>query len=71
MHGKLDLVIAAIEAPETVRLSSSAEDVFLFYRLYREGRWVCAVSKRLEGDGFLLTAYLASRLKQGVIVWPK
>jgi len=31
--------------------------VYLFYKPGRIGRWVCAVTKRLDGDGFLITAY--------------
>jgi hypothetical protein len=60
-----------LTAPDEVRQSRSDSEVFLFYKIERERRWVCAVAKRLNGDGFLITAYPADAIKEGELVWPK
>jgi hypothetical protein len=56
--------------PDQVRVSRSDDAVFLFYGMKRERRWVCAVVKRLNGEGFLITAYPTDAIKEGVPVWP-
>jgi hypothetical protein len=71
MLGRERDVKATLEAPEQIRLSRSDHDVYLFYRTEREGRWVCAVAKRPDGDGFLITAYPTDAVKEGVSIWPK
>ena len=57
--------------PDEIRLSRSDPNVYLFYRAERFRRWVCAVAKRLDGEGFLITAYLTDAVKEGEHVWPK
>ncbi len=46
-----------LQNPDSVRQSRSDPAVHLFYRFDRPQRWVCAVTKRLNGEGFLITAY--------------
>jgi hypothetical protein len=55
--------------PDEVRLSRSDPNVYLFYRAQQIGRWVCAVSKREENEGFLITAYPTDAIKEGVRIW--
>nr|WP_317108797.1 hypothetical protein [Chroococcidiopsis sp. SAG 2025] len=43
----------------------------MFYRVRREERWVVAVARRLNGDGFLITAYQTNAIKEGETVWLK
>jgi len=57
--------------PSEVRQSKSDRDVYLFYKPQHISRWVCAVAKRLDGEGFLITAYLTDAIKEGDLVWPK
>jgi hypothetical protein len=33
-------------------------------------KWLCVVTKYLDNDAFLLTAYLTNRIKQGELLWP-
>ena len=57
-------------APEEVRRSRRDEGVLLFYR--RHGaHWLAAVVRRLNGDGFLVTAYRTDRIKEGEPIWPR
>lgn len=57
--------------PNEVRLSRRDPHVYLFYKHERTGRWVCAVTKRLDGDGFLITAYRTDAIKEGERIWPR
>ena len=61
----------ALENPSEIRQSRSDVNVYLFYQPERIGRWVCAVAKQLNGDGFLITAYLTDAIKEGELVWTK
>jgi hypothetical protein len=56
--------------PEEVRVSRSDDAVYLFYSEQRERRWVCAVARRLNNEGFLITAYPTDAIKEGMRVWP-
>ena len=60
-----------LEKPDEIRLSRSDPKVYLFYSSQRKGRWVCVVTKRLNGEGFLITTYLTDTIKEGVRIWPK
>ena len=57
--------------PEEVRRSKEDTSVYLFYKKKREMRWVCAVSKKVDGSGFLITAYPTDSIKAGEKIWPK
>ena len=61
----------ALRNPDEIRLSRSDPKIYLFYGPKRGGRWACAVAKRLDGDGFLITAYPTDTIKEGERIWPK
>lgn len=71
MAGRELDVKEVLEKPNEIRLSRSDKKVYLFYSLESKGRWVCVVTKRLDGDGFLITTYSTEAIKEGVRVWPK
>jgi hypothetical protein len=71
MRGREEEVKAALTRPDEVRLSRGDETVYLFYRSDGRRRWVCAVTKRLDDAGFLVTAYRTSGIKEGTQIWPK
>ena len=52
-----NLVEQALTTPDEIRHSSRDVGVLLFYLAHDEQRWVVAVARRLNGDGFLITAY--------------
>lgn len=68
---ELEELIQLVAAPDEVRRSSRDAEVLLFYRMRREERWVVAVARRLNGDGFLITAYQTDAVKEGERVWLK
>ncbi len=71
MAGRERDVQATLQAPDEIRVSKRDANVFLFYKPERIGRWVCAVTKRLDGEGFLVTTYPTDAIKEGVRIWPK
>ena len=71
MAGQETTVQETLRQPEEIQVSRSDANVYLFYRTERPGRWVCAVAKRLNGEGFLITAYPTDARKEGTRIWPK
>ena len=71
MAGHEKQVKDALENPEQIRQSKKDKNVYLFYKTQRKDRWVCAVSKKLNGSGFLITAYPTDSIKAGEKIWPK
>jgi hypothetical protein len=71
MRGHEADIQATLMNPDEVRLSKSDSQVFLFYRADGGKRWVCAVTKKLNGEGFLITAYRTGGIKEGTVIWQK
>ncbi|HXU39366.1 MAG TPA: DUF4258 domain-containing protein [Blastocatellia bacterium] len=70
MAGRESDVREALQNPDEIRVSSIDAEVYLFYKAERAKRWVCAVAKHLNGDGFLITTFPTDAVKEGVRVWP-
>lgn len=71
MKGRERDVIETLESPTEIRQSKSDPSVYLFYKPERIGRWVCAVTKQLNGEGFLITTYPSDAIKEGEQIWRK
>ena len=71
MKGHEREVENVLTKPEEIRRSKADSSVYLFYKTQSIGRWVCAVSKENEGDGFLITAYPTDSIKTGEKIWPR
>lgn len=56
--------------PDEIRRSRKDSEVFLFYR-GNAPRWLCAVVRRGDGTGFLITAYPADAVKVGEAIWTR
>ena len=56
MAGQESMVKNVLQTPAQIRLSRSDASVYLFYRQERADRLICAVAKRFNGEGFLITA---------------
>lgn len=70
MAGRDADVRDALQNPDEIRVSRIDSAVYLFYKAERAKRWVCAVAKRLDGEGFLITTFPTDAIKEGVRVWP-
>lgn len=64
-----ELVKQTLVSPDQVRRSSRDSGVLSFYLARNEKRWVVAVARRLNGNGFLITAYQTDAIKEGEIIW--
>ncbi len=71
MKGHETDVQETLRNPSEIRISKNDSAVYLFYKPERIGRWVCAVAKRLDGDGFLITTYPTDAIKEGKQIWHK
>jgi hypothetical protein len=69
MKGREADVQEVLTNPSEIRQSKSDSQVYLFYKPERIGRWVCAVTKRLNGEGFLITVYPTDAKKEGETIW--
>jgi hypothetical protein len=56
--------------PDSIYKSKQDPRVFLFYRKHKK-YWLCAVSKKLNGLGFVITFYITDRIKEGDLFWQK
>ena len=61
----------ALVSPDEIRRRSRDPNVLLFYLVLTERRWAVAVARRLNGDGFLITAYQTDAIKEGETLWRK
>ena len=65
-------ICSALREPEEIRRSRRDPAVLLFHRSDAvRGRWVVAVTKHEQGDGFLVTAYRTDAIKEGERLWPR
>lgn len=71
MAGRENDVKDTLENPDEIRQSKSDENVYLFYKVERKSRWICAVSKQTDDTGFLITTYPTDAIKEGTQVWHK
>lgn len=70
LRGRLAEVAQVLHVPEEIRRSQRDPTVYLFYRADQR-RHLCAVVKRVKGEGFLITAYPCDKIKEGDVIWPK
>ena len=71
MIGREGDVQAALTYPDEIWRAEKDSDVLLFHRLSTFGHYIRVVTKRVNGDGFLITAFPCHRVKRGEKIWPK
>jgi hypothetical protein len=71
MAGRQTDVRATLSQPEEVRQSTRDAQIYLFCGPDGADRWICAVARRLNGEGFLVTAYRTGKIKEGARIWPR
>jgi hypothetical protein len=69
MAGHAEEVKNTLQNPDEIRKSRSDFSVYLFYKSVGIERWVCAVSKQIDDEGFLITAYPTDAIKEGQLIW--
>ena len=71
LAGRLEKVLSALTKAQEVWQDENNLDIFLYY--YKiNNHCVCVVARHLNGDGFIVTAYLIRKSKRkGKKIWPK
>ena len=59
-----------IKNPDEVRRSRKASSVFLYYKKYGN-LFICVLVRHLNNGGFIITAYIADKMKKGDVIWQK
>jgi hypothetical protein len=71
MRARATEVQDVLQTSDEVRQSRSDPAVFLFDRAEVPGRGVCAVAKRLNDEGFLITTSPTAAIKEGERIWSR
>ena len=69
LRGRAQDAAQVLAHPDQIYQSRQDRAVFLYYRTDQQ-RLLCAVVKRLDGAGFLITAYPCDKIKEGDRIWP-
>ncbi len=69
MHNKISDILQMISDPIQIRRSKRDPTIYLYYG--KTDLFICAVCKHLDGEGFLITAYMTDKIKTGEVVWKK
>ncbi len=70
IEGKEAEAKKCLSDPVEVRRSSEDRDVYLYYSPF-EKYYLCVVARHLNGDGFIITAYITDKIKEGENVWKR
>lgn len=60
-----------LNQPDAIYQSQRDINVLLFYRTLKAKRWLVAVTRRLKGECYLITAYQTDAIKTRAKLWPK
>ena len=61
-------VALALKLPFEIRQSQKDSSVHLYYGHY-EDKLLCVVTRHLNEEGFIITAYLTRKVGRGQLVW--
>lgn len=70
MAGKEGQVQETLTDADELRQSKTGRTVRLYYRAYGTAH-LCVVTKHLNDEGFIITAYFTERIKEGTTIWTK
>lgn len=59
-----------LENPDEIRKSKKDPSVFLYYKKYKAW-FVCVLVRHLNNEGYIITAYVADKIKKGDIIWQR
>ncbi len=70
MDNKEQEVKEALTNPDEIRQSKKDDTVYLYY-CHKGESSICVVCKHLNGQGYIITAYMTDRIKEGEQIWIK
>ena len=68
VKGRLLLIKQTLKMPDLITKSKIDKVVLLFYKK-TNGYWLCVVTKNNVLDGFIITAYITDKIKEGEKIW--
>jgi hypothetical protein len=68
VKGLEENVIEALQNPVEVRRSRRNSSIYLYYGRFVD-KLMCVVVKHLNGEGYIVTAYLTREFAPGEVVW--
>lgn len=68
MSALKDEVFRTLKHPFEVLKSRKDPEIHLYYG-HRGDKFLCVVVRHLNGEGFIITAYLTRKLGEGEVVW--
>ena len=69
MKGKEEIVKDVLQLPDEIRQSKIDKNVFLYYKQF--DKLYCVGVKHTEREGFIITAYITNKVKEGDVVWTR
>jgi hypothetical protein len=61
-------VIEALRSPAEIRKSRRNSSICLYYGRFAD-KLMCVVVKHLNGEGYIITAYLTRKFALGEVIW--
>jgi hypothetical protein len=73
--GEDDKIEETLSVPDVVKLSRYDPNVLLYYKLYESTpvtkKFLTVVTKVMQQDSFILTAFFSDKIKEGETRWEK
>ncbi|MEW6419680.1 MAG: DUF4258 domain-containing protein [Nitrospirota bacterium] len=70
IEGKESEVQKCLSEPIEIRRNSEDTNVYLYCSPHMT-YYICVVVRHLNGDGFIITAYITDKIKEGESVWKR
>lgn len=70
LEDKINKIIYCLQKPEILRKSIYDPRTYLNY-IKEDQYWLVAIYKKLNGYGFIKTAYITAKIKKGEELWRK
>ena len=68
IKGNLFFLKETLKMPDLISKSRIDKTVLLFYKRMN-GYWLCVVTKNNVLEGFIITAYITDKIKEGEKIW--
>ena len=75
MKSQINRIKETVINPDLVRESTYEPSIWLFYKLYTDTpvtrKYLLVVTKIINEEGFIVTAFFTDKVKKGGLVWKK
>ena len=70
VKGGKQKAIATIERPDIIKRSLKDPEIFAYYQKIKD-KYFCLIAKHENGEGFVVTAYVARKITMGELVYQR